>query len=820
VNARADGGQTLVPLPSRLDPNQAVEVSLRYGARAEKPGKPRLVAPKLDAPMVIGEWTISGDEGRQLIPRGGTADLVKPVLAESGWEWLAKRGGGVAVLLLAGLGALALGKGDAVGVRKILALVAGVAFVACAASLGWSAAMTSRGSSAVLEYAAPVVAANGEVSIEVGNVPAWLARTGWGVWLGFILGTIAGLRGMYRWDRWWLGCGLVLVVAAFLSIRGGAALFFGIVALVGLVWLVPRIGQALRGLKKPKAAEAAAAAVALAIMMPWDAQGAEIAAMKPAESMVHDWQIRDGRLYGSVDVTLRGDVGDRFLLLREPAVLSNFEGAGLRVVKGPLDGTTAYWLVAEAAGRMTGKAVFEMPVGNPLQGWDLPGGPAAMRRVTLRWDQAGWEFVCAGAAKVQALPDLKPGQSGALLVLGPVDGVKIQPRLKQRDADTEETKFFAEVANLFLPGPGVVNGRHLVTIRPAQGRVTSLTMKVPAGFTVSDVVDGPVGAWRFDPEKRELRMSVEPAQNVGFAFTIETQRGAGALPMDLELEPVRVDNAAGEVGLLGLAFGEEVQPEAVDVEGLSRVNPEDFNNALLPHNKEGQPLALLQNAFRYGTGAVKAKLKVTAVAPELRAESWQLVSLGEDRLVVATDLAVTITRSGVFRLDLDVPDGLEIESATGEGLSHWTEGKVDGKRIVTFHLSGKTMGRREFSLTLTGRPTGAQAKWQVPRLSLRDASRETGVLTVVPERGLQVRAVERKNVSQLDPRELADGPKETSRAAAEHWRIACCKTTGRSASLSADSTHGSQPGFSMTPRSAKASCSRGFTSATRSKTPR
>ena len=77
-------------------------------------------------------------------------------------------------------------------------------------------------------------------------------------------------------------------------------------------------------------------------------------------------------------------------------------------------------------------------------------------------------------------------------------------------------------------------------------------------------------------------------------------------------------------------------------------------------------------------------MKVTAVAPELRAESWQLVSLGEDRLVVATDLTVTITRSGVFRLALDVPEGLEIETATGEGLSHWTESKIDGKRVVTF----------------------------------------------------------------------------------------------------------------------------------------
>jgi hypothetical protein len=772
VNARADGGETLVPLPSRLDPNQAVEVSLRYGARAERAGHPRLTAPRLDAPVVINEWTISGDEGRQLIPLGGTADLVRPVLAESGWEWLAKRRGGVLVLLAAGAGALLLGMGNPAGARKISAVVLGLAFVGVAVALAMSAHATSRAATAVLEYAAPVVAADGEVAVELGNVPEWLARTGWGVWLGFVLGTAAAVYGLYRWDRWWLGCGLVLVVAAFLSIRGGAALFFGIVALVGLFWLVPRIYQLIRTLRKPKAPEAVAAALVMACMLPWDARAAEVSRMKPAESMVHDWQIRDGRLHGSVDVTLRGEAGDRFLLLREPAVLTSFEGAGLRVVKLPIEGGNGYGLISESAGRLTGRAVFEMPLADPSQGWEIPGGPAAMRKVTLHWDQGGWEFTCPGAAKVQALPDLPPNQSGALLVLGPVDAVKIQPRPKQRDSETEETKFFAEAANLFLPGPGVVNGRHLVTIRPAQGRVTSLVMKVPAGFTVSDVLEGPVGAWRFDPGKRELRISVEPAQNAGFAFTIDTQRGAGALPMDLELEPVRVEGAAGEVGLLGIAFGEEVQPESVDVAGLSRVNPEDFNNNLLPRTKEGQPLALLQHAFRYGSGDVKAALKVTAVAPELRAESWQLVSLGEDRLVVATDLAVTITRSGVFRLDLDVPEGLEIESATGEGLSHWTEGKAGGKRIVTFHLSGKTMGRRQFSLTLTGRPTGAQEDWQVPRLSLRDASRETGVLTVVPERGLQVRAVGRRNVSQMDPRELADGPQETSRAAARPGALA------------------------------------------------
>ncbi len=765
VNARADGGETLVPLPAQVDPNQAVEISLRYGARSASPRKVHLSAPQLDAPVVIGEWTVTGDEGRQLVPSGGTADLVKPVLAENGWQWLARYKIGPAVLLLIGLIAPLLGYGNSEGAKKIGALAFGLLFVILAVGLGVAAAATGRTGSEVLEYAAPVVAANGAITVNVGNVPLWVARTGLGVWLGFGIGILFALRGFYKRDRWWLGSGLSLVVASFLSICGGAPLFFAVVALVGLFWLLPRLNQAIRGRRKPKTAEAVAAAVLMICMIPWNAQAEDAAPLKPAESMIHDWKIRDGRLFGTVDITVRGEAGEKFLFLRNPAVLSRFEGGGLKVTKAPHEGEDAYWLVKEIAGRSSGRAEFEMPLADPAKGWNLPGGPAAMRRVTLRWDQGGWEFFCMAAAKIQALPGLTKNESGASLVLGPVDGVRIQARPVQRDTETEETRFFAEVANLFLPGPGVVHGRHRVAIRPAQGRVSTLTLRVPAGFTVSDVVDGPVGAWRFDPSKNELIMNVEPAQTQGFSFLVETQRGAGALPVELELEALRVNGAAGEVGLIGMAFGEEAQPEAVTTDGLSRVNPGDFDAALLPRNREGQPLALLHHAFRYSAAVAKAKLKVTAVAPELRAETWQLVSLGEDRLVVSTDLSVMITRAGVFRLETELPEGLEIESATGAGLSHWTESTQDERRILTFHLTGKTVGRADFSVTLTGRPVVSAANWQVPRVRLRGASRETGVLTVVPERGLQLLVTERSNISQVDPRELAGGKSDTARAA-------------------------------------------------------
>ena len=765
VNARADGGVTLIPLPLKTDPNEAVEVSLRYGARDSSATRVRLVAPKLDAPVVIGEWKVTGDEGRQLIPRGGTAELVRPGLAESGWEWLSRNPLPVGGLLLLGVAAVALGFAGT-GAPRVLSGVMGFAFIVAAGAIALAAATSSRGNSAVLDYAVPVMAAGGEVVVDVGNVAPWLARTGWGMWLVFLLGTGIAARGLITRNRWWTGCGLALVAASFLSIRGGAPVFFGVVAVVALAWWLPRILQLIDS--KRKVAEVAAALILFAGLSINNVQAGEAPPAKPAESMIHDWQIRDGRLRGTLDITLRAEAGDRFLLLRAPAVLGGFEGAGLRIVKDRLGDEDAYFIIAENAGRLTGKAVFEMPLTDPGKGWQLPGGPAAMRQVTVRWDQAGWEFYSPGAARITALDPLAANQSGAVMVLGPADPVSIQTRPKQRDASTEETKFFSEVSNLYLPGPGVVNGRHLVSIRPAQGRVSALVMTVPDGFTVSDVVDGPVGSWRFDPGKRELRVPVEPAQDRAFSFTIESQRGTGTLPLDLDLAPLRVVGSAGEIGYLALAFGAEAQPESIQVEGLSRVNPEDFTATLLPRDAEGNPLVLLQNAFRYGSGKVNAHVRVAAVAPELRAESWQLVSLGDDRLVVSTDLSVSITRSGVFRLVLDVPEGLEIETATGEGLSHWTV----NNRAVTLHLANKSTGKHTFNLTMTGRPPGSQEKWQVPRLALRDASRETGTLTVVPERGLQVRAVERKNISQLDPRELADAPKDSARAAARPGALA------------------------------------------------
>lgn len=743
VNARRDGVKILVPLPAKGDPNEPVEVVLRYGAKGDSVRSPELAAPQLFAPTVIGEWKVSGDEGRQLVPRGGVRP-VKPVLTETGLEWIVARArmGALAILLVALVGWI-LQRIRGLRIPGVLLMI-----LAGAAScwLAWQAMHERRVNIATLEYIAPVVPAEKQVVLELGNVPAWQAM----ISVPGVLLLLAGvaLAGYALWKRKHVALsvmgGLVLIGLGILAQRFGAVVFFGG---LGALLLLGKGLPGLAGLFRKSAAPVAA--TALLFLAGADlSKGAEL---MPAESMLHTWKIQDGRLTGEIDVEARGKADERVLLLTSPAVLTGFTGEGWRVVKAARGDAEAYFLVASVDGKKTGHATFEMPLPAPQNGWRLPVGPAAVQRVKVSWNQPGWEFVSPRAAKVTPLTI--EGGSGAELVLGPADEITLQARPLRRDATNEETRFFVETNDLYLPGPGVVSGRHRVAVRPSRGVVKELTVLIPAGFTVGDVSDGPVGSWRFNPETRELKVAIEPAQEQAFAFSIGTQRGTATLPVDLTLEPVKVQGAAGAVGLLGLGFGDEAQAEAVNAKGMSAVNLDDFSVQLVPHDREGRALAVMHRAYRHTGGDASLTLKVTPVAPELRAEMKQTLSLGDDRMVLAVDLMASITRAGLFKLEVEIPAGFEVESVTGAALAHWAEATVDGTRLLNLHLNGRTLGEQAFAITLAAPFPGAQASWAVPRVSLRGAARQTGMLTVVPERGLQVRAVSRTNVSQLDPRE-------------------------------------------------------------------
>lgn len=761
VNARVDGEATLVPLPAKADPNDPIRVLIRYGKGSESKTTPKLEAPKIDAPLVFGEWKVTGDENRRLVPRGGAFKPVVPVLTESGSEWVfAKARTPAALILLAAALGLFLQRFAKLRLLGVVSIAIGVAgcFV-----LAFRAFHERRVNLGALEFAMPAVPGNESLSIEVWNVsPVVAMLSGWGIACivaGLALLVFAFLRSRYA--AYALPGGLALIAFGVLSQRMGAVPFF---VGLGLILLFFKVLPGLTGFrrKRPVAEVAATTAALIALLASFGQVRGDtpvppappvVESMSTAESMVHNWRIAGGRLSGEIAIEGRGKADERFLLLKPPAVLTAFQGEGWRVVKAPYGESEAYYLISTIEGRKTGKATFEMPLPNPQGGWNLPSGPAAVQRVSLRWNQEGWDFESPQAAKVTPL--VAEGESGAELVLRPSEVTALRARPKQRDAAAEQTQFYVEISDLYLPGPGVVNGRHLIAVRPSRGVVRELLAVIPEGFTVGEVAGGPAGSWRFNPETRELRIAIEPAQDQPFTVSVATQRGTAALPVDLALAPLQIKGAAGSVGLLGLAFGEEAQAESVVAKGMSDVNLDDFSGTLLPRDREGKPLAVLHRAFRHAGGEAGVTLKVTPVAPEVRATTRQTLSLGEDRMVLGVELTASITRAGVFKLALEIPAGFEIESVTGPALAHWADSQEDKARVLNLHLTGRTIGDQTFAIVLVAPSPGAQASWVVPRVSLRGATRQTGTLTIVPDRGFQVRALitPREKVSTLDTRE-------------------------------------------------------------------
>lgn len=759
VSAQVDGEQTLIPLPPKLNPNEPVEVSIRLGQNAQHASSPILNSPKALSPTVISEWTVRGDSGQLLAPRGGTAQLTVPVLTETGFEWISTRAPGLTILLLCAAAASGFLLRSQTPWKSVIGFLLAAVVVFLATGLTFSSMKDRRVNRARVTYSAAVVPAGETVTLKMANVgarQAMLSPTGLvSLTAGCAILGLATLRmklGRSR-NRWQIPLGILLASIGLLSQRGGAvAFFFALGFGVTVVFILPAF---LRWIRNPRtllqpapAATALALAAGLTFLNPLPAAAQ---ASQSADSITQTWKIVEGRLYGSIDVQVRGAAGDSILLLRPPAVLTAFEGDdALRVTKVQRENQTSYYIAFERAGTFRARASFEASAADLSNGFRLLTGPAAVQRVSVTLDQGGWAFASPTAMSVQPLSGLSENESGATLVFAPGEIPVIQLRTRTRDIAAEKTRFFAEAANLYVPGPGVVNGYTRVTIRPVQGQVSTLELEVPAGFSVGDVRNGPVSSWRFDPKSRKLRVDFNPARSDAFKFEVETQSGTADLPVNLELQPIRVNGAEGEVGMIGLAFGGDAQPE--NVRGNSPVNLEDFDADLIPTTKEGQALASLQQVFRYGSNDARVSLRVAAVAPEVRVASKQLYSFGDDRLVLSADLRVSITRAGLFKLSFPLPDGLEVEALSGAALSQWTEASENGQRIITLQLKGRTIGEQTFSLTLVGAAPPAQDSWPVPKLALREATRQTGELIFVPEKGLRLRAAKREGVSQIDSR--------------------------------------------------------------------
>lgn len=788
VNARQDGDITRIPLAGSVDPDKPIEVRLRLGRAAESWGAFHLALPRVDATVLKTEWSLSGGEKQVLAASGGTVAPAGPVLVPTGFAGIVRHGLGLltGIVLLAFAG-VALTRSPK-ALRRIGGLIALLAAAVLSLIAAWGAVQRG-GSVAPLRISLPLLPANEPVELTVQSLPAWQANLSWpGIGL-IVAGVVTVLIARRRADARLVLAGVGVALIGLLWQRGSDDVFFGLLAiLIAFGWFLPRARDAWKD--RPKKAkpirggEAATVVPALVLLgvlslfnRPAQAQEAH-GGLRAATSMDQQIALTHEKpvVRAWVETVLEGRPGDEFLLLRDPAVLTEFRSAGSKVSRQVVNGESAYVVTILGSGaeaiRVSAYFSYELSAPDPAAGFALPTGPAVVGSIDAYYDLAGWVFDCGQAVRAKPrrkvplppqpgeitrwiVPPLAlPGQEMTRILLKPGAQPTLTLKPKSRDLSAEESKFYVEGDQLFLPGPGVLDGKHRFRIRPAQGRVASLDLKVPAGLTVSEVT-GPVASWQFDAEAGALSLAIEPPQTAPFEVLVTTQRGLAALPTELEISPIRVTGAAGEVGLAALAFGPDAQPENATATGMSEVNPGDFDAALLP----GEGI-LLHRVYRYGAEEGKLAAKINPVEPEVRTTSRQVLSFGEERIVLSVELGVEITRAGLFQLGFALPEGFEVESLSGSALRDWAEVGEDGSREVVLHLNGRTLGAQTFSITLAGTTPTGEEDWKMPNLTLKEASRQSGELVVRPAEGIRLRTAERTNLSEVDPREIGGDAKD------------------------------------------------------------
>jgi hypothetical protein len=791
TSARQAGDETLIPLPGEADPNVPIEVRLRFGTTAANDSQPSLELPIVYAPVLKTQWNLSADENYVLHPKESPLTLSSANAWTNGFDKMARHGfiALIAIVILVILASLIP--------NRSAQLLIHTCSVAVAAIAGYQA-IQAYSSYPAIQLSLPVLEAGGHVELEVANLPWWLAFAS----IPGVAILATGLLLLIAWIvrcRWsivlWASLGL-MATGLLLQMHGDIGFWIMVVlAILALQWFPTAYWQ-IRSIASPQVGSEQgsteedrpkspvpiaplyflfAAALALGGAGPSFALEPnqlfdEPDAFSSASSLMEQWEVSTRETRVSVKATfgIAATPGEQFLLLRAPAILTSFEGDGLRLSKWTLPtGELAYIATAPADGtdppsdnkeRKSYKVTITYRIDSirPSDGIQVLTGGAATHQIELQYDNAEWAVECGQAANIEVLtlPAKDQKQAAVRILLAPGPAV-IALKPPTRDLDAETPEFYVEGACLYTPGPGGVDGKLRLKVRSSKGRLRELHVSIPDGFVVSHT-EGPISAWQFDPAAGRLHLSLSPTTPAQFELIVATQSSLEALPARIKVSPLKVEGASGQVGLLALAFGSDAHPEEVQAESLSEVSIGDFDASLI-----AQPETTLHRVFRYGQGEGSLTLQVSPVAPEVRAVTKQVISLSDERVVFATTLQVNISRTGVFQLSFPLPEGLEIETISGDSLHHWSELSVEGKRQIVLHLNSKTTGDHAFAISLSGNAPTLQAAgvaepatWIIPRLHLNESSRQSGELILQPMTGLRLRVLNRQNATEADPRSL------------------------------------------------------------------
>jgi hypothetical protein len=420
--------------------------------------------------------------------------------------------------------------------------------------------------------------------------------------------------------------------------------------------------------------------------------------------------------------------------------------------------TNGYSVTLRKAGRREIKFSGIATVSGGSGAWRLSLSlpPHLKNEVKLTIPSGGWSVSSEQAARLDVAD--REGRTTAVMLLYDASDAEIVWQPRERATRLERALFYCDLQTYAVVSPGLLSMTHVARYQIAQGEIQALRYRIPEGSSVTAVEAPGLVTWRFDADTRMVEALLDKPVSGDLAVTLTTQMAREGLPYDVVVMAPVVEGCARQRGSIALAAGNGVQlrVDEASLKGVSRMNVSDFSKDSVPILQKRAVytgLPEIKLAYRYHELPVSAAVHAEPVLPEVRVVEDASLDISDERLVLTSRLAVTINRAGVFDLRLDLPDRFDIETLTGDDVSHWDEVKEGGRGVVV-HFNKQALGVRNLNVVLGRMEKGVEALVKVPRIGVRDAVKHVGTLAVSGERGVRFLTHERDGVSEVHPKEL------------------------------------------------------------------
>lgn len=794
VSTAAAGGVLMVPLPRPLDPNSPMIVELTYGqVHAGQSGAVSFVSPVADTATTYESWTVATNPDWTVQPVGGSMRHEMRELTQGQLGVLMSRVGAgwaesfeevlhtnqlwfvllacVAVVVLAWL---------FLRPAAWLITLGGVLLIAV-----WIGAGASTNGQLQNHLDTPdelhmmtwtrVIEQGGEKGsvIEAEFIPQHAfyisMRT---LIIGASLSLAAILAGLYwRRGRWVL---IAIGLAGLLYMSGrwpvmaaplAAVLTWGLPLLLLLIVLV-RLGLICAKLISSRPATQATATAALATLAftLFGCTSNEVVEDAPqVDAMLNhiECQLTAEQDSMAVDFDFSFSASEpiRFDLIGAGAVLVSKEtGSAFVQVKR---GRSGYAVVVDRPGRYRVSASFLLPLAaadaQRVRSFRLPLPPALSNHVVATLPGT-WLDVAAPTAIVLDTTE-QDGKTTLTATLGPADVIDLRWRPRERRRDLEVTVFYCTSSTLLSLAPGSATALHDIGFEVAQGQLSDITITLPENMTVTQVLGESLGAWRFDPKTNQLEAKLTTPIAGSYRLLLTTQSSVDSLPYTIEAGSPRINTAARQNATIGLITAQQVYATVDDAP--SAINEQDFarDAALLLYRVKGQSETAPE--IRYACrldGEQTLRATVREVLPEVRSAESASFLIEEERLVYQSEFVIAISKAGVFKTQLQIPAGYDIDALSATGSTHWDEDTdaqaADGTRLVTLHYPSRVGGDLPVRIRLSRAFTDLPDVVDVPRIEAVGSLKHGGQVVVSATQGVRLSVDERDGISEVNPLEL------------------------------------------------------------------